>query len=118
MNTLLTTDESELIRLKTAEKLVWRDVEYTKDGYLVGHGPGRRDLKVVPSYARDIRAAWEIIEELTTSGADVRIGNRRKGIREYYVEIHCTGLPVARGVHELVSMAICMAFLDYKGSRT
>jgi hypothetical protein len=108
------TDESEWIRLKTAEKLVWRDVEYSRDGYMIGHGPGRKDLKVVPSYARDIRAAWEIVEELILEGADVRIGNNRKGIHEYAVEIRWPGGPLYRAVHERAPTAICLAFLECK----
>ena len=111
---MIIPDESDWIRLKTAEKLVWRDVEYSRSGYMVGHGPGRKDLKVVPSYARDIRAAWEIVEELISEGADVRIGNSRRGIREYFVEIRWPGGPLYRAVHMQVSTAICMAFLECK----
>ena len=105
-------EDVEWIRLKTAEKMVWRDVEYSQDGLMIGHGPGRKDLKVVPSYTRDVRAAWEIVEELIGKGADVRIGNNRRGAREYFAEIRWPGGPVYHAVHEQVSTAICLAFLE------
>jgi hypothetical protein len=107
-------DESEWIRLKAAEKMVWQDVEYSRAGYLIGHGPGRKDFKVVPSYSQDIRAAWEIVDELITEGAEVRIGNGRRGIHEYTVEIRWPGGPVYRAMHERAPMAICLAFIDCK----
>src|SRR5882724_11749073 len=81
------SDDADWIRLKAAEKLGWREVEYSRDGYLVGHGPGRKDIKVVPSYARDTRAAWEIVETLIAAGADVKVGSTPRHIKEYAVEI-------------------------------
>lgn len=101
----------EGIRLKTAELMSWREIEYSRDGYMVGHGPGRKDLKVVPSYARDIRAAWEVVEALNRKGAEIRISNHRKHVPEYAVEISYAGGKTARAVHEKISTAICMAFL-------
>jgi hypothetical protein len=105
-------DDLEAIRLKTAEKLSWSEIEYSQDGYLVGHGPGRRDLKVVPSYARDVKAAWEIVEKLNRNGANVHITNPRKGVTEYEVEIRFPGGNSSRATHEKIAAAICMAFLE------
>ena len=79
-------EETDWIRLKAAEKLGWREVEYSRDGCLVGHGPGRRDIKLVPSYARDTRAAWEIVEALIAAGADVKIGTTPRHIIGVFAE--------------------------------
>ena len=106
------TDDLDWVRLKAAEKLGWREVEYSRDGYLVGHGPGRKDIKVVPSYARDTRAAWEIVEALMSVGADVTIGTTPRKIKEYAVEVRLSGSPVTRAVHEYPATAICLAFLE------
>ena len=108
--------ESDWMRLKAAEKLGWRDVEYSRDGYLVGHAPGRKDIKAVPSYALDIRAAWDIVNKLLAEGAEVRIGNTLRRIKEYAVEIRWPGSPLVRAVHACPSMAICQAFLESKMS--
>ncbi len=105
-------DDLEAIRLKTAEMLSWSEMEYSQDGYLVGHGPGRKDLKVVPSYARDIKAAWDVVETLNRKGADIRISNPRKGIPEFAVEIRLADGPTSRAVHEKAATAICLAFLE------
>ncbi len=106
------SEDMEALRLKTAEKLSWRDMEYSQDGYLVGHGPGRKDLKVVPSYARDIKAAWDVIERLNQQGADVRISHPRKGIKEFAIEIRFPDGMICRAVHDRAAAAICMAFLE------
>ena len=106
------TDDMDWIRLKAAEKMGWREVEYSRDGYLGGHGPGRRDIKVVPSYARDTRAAWEIVEALIAIGAHVKLGTTPRRIREYVVEIRLPGKPVYQAVHERPATAICLAFLE------
>jgi len=108
------SDDADWIRLKAAEKLGWREVEYSRDGYLVGHGPGRKDIKVVPSYARDTRAAWEIVETLIAAGADVKVGSTPRHIKEYAVEIRMPGCPVCRAVHECPATAICLAYLETK----
>lgn len=104
-------NQLEGIRLKTAELMAWREIEISRDGYMVGHGPGRKDMKVVPSYAQDIRAAWEVVEALNRNGAEIHISNPRKAVQEYAVEIRCSDGKTARAVHERISTAICMAFL-------
>ena len=106
------TDNLDWIRLKAAEKLGWREVEYSRDGYLVGHGPGRKDIKVVPSYARDTRAAWEIVEALIAIGAHVKLGTTPRKIREYVVEVRLPDRPVYHAIHECPATAICLAYLE------
>ena len=110
---MMLKDDTDIawIRLRAAEKLGWREVEYSRDGYLVGHGPGRKDIKVVPSYTRDTQAAWEIVEALIAVGADVKLGTTPRKIKEYAVEIRLPGSPVTRAVHEYPATAICLAFL-------
>jgi hypothetical protein len=108
------TEDITWLRLKAAEKLGWREVEYSRNGCLVGHAPGRKDIKLVPSYASDIKAAWEIVQALFLQGAQVRVENVMPGARQCIVEIHWPGSPVYRAIHPLPSTAICLAFLECK----
>ena len=116
---MMTHEDTDIawIRLRAAEKLGWREVEYSREGYLVGHGPGRQDIKVVPSYTRDTQAAWEIVEALMAVGADVKIGTTPRKIKEYAAEIRLPGRPVVRAIHEYPATAICLAFLECEYSR-
>lgn len=101
----------EALRVKTAERLRWTAIEYSRQGHLVGHGPGRRDLKVVPSYSRDVSAAWEVVEGLNKQGWRVAITNPRAGIPEYTVEITRPDGQKAMATHERIAVAICTAFV-------
>ena len=109
---MTTPEDIAWIRFKAAEKLGWREVEYSRDGYLVGHAPGRKDIKVVPSYASDIRAAWEIVQSLFFQGAQVRVENVQPGAKQCIVEIDWPGSPIYRAIHPQPSVAICMAYLE------
>ena len=89
-------------------------MEYSRDGILVGHPPGRRDLKAVPSYAIDIKAAWEIVEFMTSQQIRVCIENTslRGYIRNYKVVIGEGAIPLGRASHLKLPVALCMAYLD------
>src|SRR5262249_37446896 len=68
-------DHTNLIRFQVAEKLGWHDMEYSRDGLLVGRALGRKVQQPVPSYALDIKAVWEIVEWLTRRRIRVNITN-------------------------------------------
>jgi hypothetical protein len=107
-------DEVELIRLRVAEKLGWRAIRYGGNSALVGLPPGKKRPGPVPSYARDIKASWEIVDYLTALEIRVSIVNEtlRGYIRNYFVEIGPKEVPFAKASHRSTSVAICLAFLD------
>lgn len=106
-------EEIEMVLIRVAEKLGWRTLEYNKDGFLVGHPPGRKDIRVVPSYASDIKAAWEIVEMLKDRWITVIVANEdgkgRAG--NYVVEAGDNAVLLARAEHHRASLAICLVFL-------
>lgn len=116
---MIADDEVELIRLRVAEKLGWRGVKYGLSGALIGLPPGQKRPSAVPSYARDIRAAWEIVDYLTLLHIRVSVVNEalRGYIRNFYVEIGSKEAVIAKASHRLTSLAICLAFLDVPKSR-
>jgi hypothetical protein len=106
-------EELEAVRTEVAEKLGWESIEFNVGGYLVGHPPGRRDWQVIPSYARDIRAAWDLVEDLRRRGMQVAIETAAVWGRgwTYCVEVTHGGRLVARGQGHQAAPTICRAFL-------
>jgi hypothetical protein len=113
LNINIEDHEIESIRIRVAEKLGWRGIEYGRDGLLVGHPPGRKDFRTVPSFCRDIKAAWEIISFLTSRGLRAVIDNqpRRGNLGDCRVEIIAITTLVAKAAHASAALAICLAFL-------
>jgi len=110
----LQEQDIEMIRIRVAERLGWRTMEYSRDGVLVGHPPGRRDIHAVPSYARDIRAVWEIIDLLEKWCIRVSIINEeREGlVGGYAIEIGRKPNLLSRATNRKFALTMCLAFLD------
>ena len=89
MPALFTDEDIEILRTRVAEKLGWRALRYNRYGVLVGQPPGKGSFLPVPSYARDMKAVWEISDRLAESRIPFRI--RHASIQgrlcNYFVEI-------------------------------
>jgi hypothetical protein len=107
-------EDTEAIRWQVAEKLGWRNTEYSVAGVFVGHPPGRKALRGVPSYAVDIKAAWEIVEYLASRHIKVDIKNEsiNKYLRSYRVVIGEPSCPLGKGFSRNVAVALCQAFIE------
>jgi hypothetical protein len=107
-------EESEALRMAVATRLGWRSVEYSVAGVLVGYPPGKGSFRAVPSFARDMRAAWDLIDELFGSGLRVSLttltGWGKK--RGYAADVALGGQPLAHGEGVSAALAICRAFLQ------
>lgn len=98
-----------------ARALGWKDVHESPPGLIRGVPPEWQDTDhPVPTYSRDIAAAWELVEKMAEThehfiqadevGFMLADDNERAGIS------HCDG-PTA----EQTARAICLAFLKAKG---
>ena len=107
-------EEIEGVRIRVAEKLGWRKMEYSQSSLLVGHPPGRNDIHAVPSYARDVKAAWEIIDFLTARKIRVSLVNEGLSghIRDFSVRIGPKDRPLGAAVSRTAPLAVCLAFLE------
>jgi len=112
-------DNQELIRIQVAERLGWRSIEYSRDGYLIGYPAGRKLFAVVPSYVRDIKAAWMLVEYLATHGIRTRLEAAGSGEtkRAVVAELDYQGKALARAETIAAPLAICQAFLRIPGDR-
>lgn len=111
-------EDLELMRVQVAERLGWRSIEYSRDGYLIGYPLGKRLFAVIPSYVRDIKAAWTLVEYLAFHGIRTRLeaactGNKRAIIAE--LEYH--GETLARAEALTAPRCICEAFLRIPADR-
>jgi hypothetical protein len=112
-------EEVEKIRMQVAERLGWRSIEYSKDGYLIGYPAGRRVYAVVPSYVRDIKAAWTLVEHLALYGigTHVQADPIDKTGRSCSAEMEYKGKLVSRAQERTAPLAICQAYLLIQGDR-
>jgi len=112
--------EVEMVSIRVAEKLGWQGMQFSQNGRLVGSPPGQKRLTAVPSYALDIKAAWEIIDLLTKRQVRISIVNEaiRGDIRNYVVEIGNPENPLAKASHRTIQVAVCLAFLKMPELRT
>jgi len=106
--------DTEVVRYQVAEKLGWRTIEYGASGLLIGLPPGQKKPSAVPSYARDIKAAWEIVECLVCRHIKIDIRNEliNRYVRYYRAVIGEPASPLGNGCSRKAAMAICMAFLE------
>lgn len=103
----------DYLRVRIAEKLGWTGLEYSAYGILVGHPPGKKNILAVPSYTRDIKAAWEIVQHLMAHGFNVKVENvlLRGDLRTYVVELERPGEHIGPVENAQAPIAICAAFL-------
>lgn len=107
---MIETDINELVAQKLGwtwnEKVGWR----TADGksYLQSSGLPTVDFKELPDYCTDIKAAWEVVENLNQNGTTIAIVNRYD--KEWSVKImdKPPGLEI---VADTAPMAIALCFL-------
>jgi len=109
---LLDSEEIEVLRTRVAENLGWRKLGYSAGGILIGLPPGTKKLSPVPSYGRDIKAAWEIVEFLALRGIRCQIEVKILGgsLRTYAVEIGDHTAPLSRSTSVWPAAALCLAF--------
>ena len=108
----------ELMRLQVAERLGWRSIEYSREGYLIGYPVGRKLFAVVPSYVRDIKAAWILVEYLALYGIRTRLEAVCAGAKRAIIaELDYSGKSLARVETPTAPMAICQAFLNIPGEK-
>ena len=105
----LPEDDREHIRLQVAQRLGWTELEYTSSGVLRGRAPQSHSFASVPSYARDIRASWEIVERVRSKGLAVKI-QYSAGMYTVQLGDERRGLGVARD--DEITRALCAAFLQ------
>jgi len=112
---LLNDEETKLIRFQVARYLGWSHLKYSQSGVLLGHAPGQRSVRPVPTYADDIKAAWEIVEYLTARGVFVRIENKTLVgyVRNYFVEMGDFKCKNGQAQNIRAPLAICQAFTDF-----
>lgn len=112
-------EDMEVLRVQVAERLGWTAIGINVVGCLVGHPPERRDFHVVPSFSKDIKAAWEIVDMLTHTGTRVAISHRTAlgSPQQYVVEIGEGEGLLARESHSTASAAVCLAFLKITDPR-
>ena len=107
-------EDTETLRWAAAEKLGWRNTEYSLAGLFIGHPPGHKVLKVIPSYAVDIKAAWQIVDHLAQQ--HIRVSVTYDAIpgygRAYRVVIGPERNPAAVAMHPKPAIAVCLAFLN------
>jgi len=109
---LLDPEEIEALRTRVAENLGWRKLGYNANRILIGLPPGLKKLSPVPSYGRDIKAAWEIIDFLAVRGIRCQIEVKILGgsLRTYAVEIGERKAPISRLTYLWPAAALCLAF--------
>jgi hypothetical protein len=114
VNNILDDQDRETIRFQVAEKIGWRNTEYGVTGLLVGHPPGLKIIRVVPSYVIDIKAAWEIVDYLVASHLQVQINTEYPGqhVRTYRVTIGDGKKVLGNAANPKIALAICRAFLE------
>jgi len=112
-------EDLELLRLQVAERLGWRSIEYSREGRLIGIPPSKRLFHAVPSYARDIGAAWDLVEYWRGHGIQIRIQTvwRPALGRIYAVDIEDQLHPLAHAEAAAAPQAVCEAFLKVKGEQ-
>jgi hypothetical protein len=110
--TLLDPEEIEALRTRVAENLGWRKLEYSASGLLVGLPPGLKKPSSVPSYGRDVTAAWEIVDFLAQRGIRTQIEIKILGgpVRPCVVEIGDREAPISRATYPSPATALCLAF--------
>ena len=106
-------EEADAIRIEVAEKVGWRNVEYSVAGVLVGYPPAKGSFRAVPSFARDIRAAWELIDQVFAVGLRITTTTltgwgKNRG---YAAEILRGRELLAHGEGVSAPLAICRAYL-------
>jgi hypothetical protein len=111
-HTLLEGEEVEALRTRVAENLGWRKLGYSAGGTLIGLPPGSKKLSQVPSYGRDIKAAWEIVEFLLQRGVRTQVESKHLGgpLQTYVVEIGPHNAPISRSSYVSPALALCLAF--------
>ena len=74
--------------------------------------PGSKKLSSVPSYGRDINAAWEIVDFLVRRGIRTHIESKVLGgpLQTYAVEIGNHEAPISRSMYVSPAIALCLAF--------
>jgi hypothetical protein len=109
--------DAEVIRIQVAERLGWRSIEYSKDAYLIGYPTGRRVFTIIPSYARDIKAAWAVVDYLALHGirTQVQIEPVADAGRSCCVNLLYHGRRLAHVQDRTIPLALCEAFLQIKG---
>jgi hypothetical protein len=117
---LFQDDDHEMLRLVAAAGLGWTQVGYNVEGVLMGRPPRKKIIRPVPSYADDIRAAWEIVEFLATLQIGFKIENRALAgyVRNYLAEMGNEKLGKVHASHLKAPVAICLAFRELKKKLT
>src|SRR4051812_34079186 len=105
-------EEVEDVRIRVAERLGWRTLEYNRDSLLVGRPAGKKVISHVPSYPRDIKAAWEVIEFATSRNVRFSLVNEalRGHIRNYMAQFGDKSEPLGAASNRIAPLAICLAF--------
>ncbi len=112
-------EDVEMMRMKVAERMGWRGIEYSKDGYLIGLPAGRKVFAVVPSYVRDIKAAWLLVDHLALYGirTKVQADPIDKSGRSCRAEMDYKGKLVSEACERTAPLAICHAYLKIQGDQ-
>jgi hypothetical protein len=112
-------DDSEYVRYEVARRLGWKSIGYSRESVLIGHAPGRHIHQSLPSYALDIRAAWDVVELLSSYGIHLRIQtiSELRGSRLFSVDFMHQSKPLSHAEAAQAPLAICEAFLRIKNEQ-